>query len=82
MTCGFFDTVPVQQYEASVIAGGTEHDVAGKIVVSGNDRADETALTEFCELYRLIRRGVGHDGADGAEGLHVVHGAALEGFVT
>ena len=54
-----------------------KHDLFRKGRIIGEDRGDETALATASEINGLLGIIIGHDGADRAESLDVMHGLRL-----
>ena len=78
---GFARAVAVEDQHASVPARGCQDDAARLVVVVGVHRTGEAALAKRRDGHRLFQIAIGHEGADRAKGLNLVHQALVEGIV-
>ena len=74
---GLAGVVPVQHQQPPVPRCDTQHDLAGDIRVVGDQRTDQAALSADGKRDRVGDGVVADQGADRAEGLHLVRLGAV-----
>ena len=77
MSRALFGAFAVQHQDASVHGRGLTNKGCGCISVEGGDAAAKGAFAFGGQRHGLFNVSVGHQGADGAKCLHVVHGCAV-----